>query len=394
MTQNGQSSSDIDLTSQSREELERLSREYAGTELGIEANVELGRRADVAKSAPEDSGGIGQLASDVEAEPIEWLWDRRVPLGELTILDGDPGTGKSTLLAAVAAHLTTGRGLPDHTGEPMGGGVVYVTTEDSPARTIRPRLDAAGADLRRVLLVPTVPDEEGEPRPLMLPEDVPLLEEAIRRVGARLVVIDPLMAHLGSSINAHRDSDVRRALAPLADLAHREGAAVVVVRHLNKSGGASAIYRGGGSIGIIGAARVGLLLGEHPEDEETRVLAPVKNNLAVFPPAQQFALEQAPEQDVARVEWLDTCTLTADDLLRDGSGRGRPDGKKEEARDFLRDILADGPVPQAEVTEKADEQGIATRTLKRAKEALDVESEKQGLDGPWLWRLPDNSAPF
>jgi energy-coupling factor transporter ATP-binding protein EcfA2 len=400
---NGTPPAEVDFTTRPREELELIAEEHAETELGLQANVELGRRnvelgrrGSVAKEADvqADANGIGQLAADVEAEPIEWLWSRRVPLGELTILDGDPGTGKSTLLAAVAAHLTTGRGLPDHEGTPKAGGVVYVTTEDSPARTLRPRLEAAGANLRRVLLVPTVLDEEGDPRPLMLPDDVPLLGAAIDRVDARLVVIDPLMAHLGSSINAHRDSDVRRALAPLADLAHRAGAAVVVVRHLNKSGGTAAIYRGGGSIGIIGAARVGLLLGEHPEDEEARVLAPVKNNLAVFPPAQQFALEQAPDHDVARVDWLETCSLTADDLLRDGSGRGRPDGKKEEARNFLREILADGPVPKAEIAEAADEEGIAMSTLKRAKKALDVEAEKKSFDGSWRWRLPDDEAPF
>ena len=336
---------------------------------------------------------IGRLASQVEAEPIEWLWSRRVPLGELTILDGDPGTGKSTLLTAVAAHVTSGRGLPGHEDEPVEGGVVYVTTEDSPSRTIRPRLEAHGAALDRVLLVPEVPDEEGDPRPLVLPDDIGLLEQAVRRVDARLVTIDPLMAHLGGSINAHRDADVRRALAPLADLAHRLGTAVVVVRHLNKSGRSSAIYRGGGSIGIIGAARVGLLLAEHPEQEEVRVLAPVKNNLAVFAPSLALALEQARDHDVARVEWLDTCDLSADELLRSDS-QGRTDEKQQEARNFLEEILSDGPVLAREVQEKADEEGILTRTLKRAKKTLDVESEKESFDGPWMWKLPKEEAPF
>jgi hypothetical protein len=336
---------------------------------------------------------IGTLASEVEAEPTEWLWSRRLPLGELTILDGDPGTGKSTLLAGVAARITRGRGLPGHEGTPVEGGVVYITTEDSPARTLRPRLEAAGGALERTLLVPSVPDEEGDPRPLALPDDIDLLEQAVRRVRARLVVIDPLMAHLGGSINAHRDADVRRALAPLSDLAHRLGAAVVVVRHLNKSGRTAAIYRGGGSIGIIGAARVGLLLAEHPEQDDVRVLACVKNNLAVFPPSQALALEQAPEHDVARVEWLDTCDLTADELLQ-GDSQGRADEKRQEAREFLEEILSDGPVPAKEVQKRADEEGILTRTLRRAKEALAVEKEKDGFQGPWVWKLPDDKAPF
>lgn len=336
---------------------------------------------------------IGMLASEVEAEPVDWLWSDRVPLGELTILDGDPGTGKSTVLTALAAHLTTGQGLPDHRGDPIEGGAVYVTTEDSPGRTIRPRLEAAGANTGRVLLVPSVPDEEGDPRPLVLPDDVPLLEQAAHRVGARLVVIDPLMAHLGGSINAHRDADVRRALAPLSDLAHRLGVAVVVVRHLNKSGRTAAIYRGGGSIGIIGAARVGLLLAEHPDQRGVRVLAPVKNNLAVFPPSLSLALEQAPERDVARVEWLGTCDLTADELLQ-GSGQGRPDEKRQEARDFLKEVLEDGPVPAQKVKDEADDRGILTMTLRRAKEDLEIEKEKEGFQGPWMWTLPDEAPPF
>lgn len=370
---------------------------------GLPSGAELGRRArekrrrDVSRQdvrgGPSSEIQIGTLASQVEKEPVEWLWDRRIPLAEVGILDGDPGTGKSTLLNAVAAHVTTGRGLPDHRGDPVEGGVIYVTTEDSPGRTIRPRLEASGAALGRVLLLPSVPDEEGDPRPFVLPDDVALLEQAARRMKARLVVIDPLMAHLGGSVNAHKDSDVRRALAPLADLAHRLGVAVVVVRHLNKSGRTAAIYRGGGSIGIIGAARVGLLLAEHPEQEDVRVLAPVKNNLAVFPPSLSLALEQAPDHDVARVEWLDTCDLTADELLQ-GSDQGRPDEKRQEARDFLEEILSDGPVRAQEVKDKADEKGIATMTLRRAKDALNIKKEKTEFQGPWMWKLPDEKPPF
>lgn len=364
-----------------------------GTGAYVAALREKAQRVHDESRGPDSEIQIGRLASEVEAEPIEWLWDRRIPLGELTILDGDPGLGKSTVLTALTAHVTTGRGLPGHQGDPVKGGAVYVTTEDSPSRTIRPRLEAAGAALGRVLLIPSVADENDDPRPLMLPDDISLLEQAVRQMEARLVVVDPLMAHLGSSVNAHKDSDVRRALAPLADLAHRLGCAVVVVRHLNKSGRTAAIYRGGGSIGIIGAARVGLLLAEHPEQEDVRVLAPVKNNLAVFPPSLSLALEQAPDHDVARVEWLDTCDLTADELLQ-GDSPGRPDDKRQEARDFLNEILSDGPVPAREVKDEADEKGIATMTLRRAKEALNIEKEKDGFQGEWMWTLPDEEAPF
>lgn len=166
---------------------------------------------------------------------------------------------------------------------------------------------------------------------------------------------------------------------------------MVVVRHLNKSGGSTAIYRGGGSIGIIGAARVGLLLAEHPDQEEVRVLAPVKNNLAVFPPSLALRLEQAEGRDVARVEWLGRCDLSADELL-EGSGQGRSNEKQAEARTFLKEILSDGSVPAGDVRDQAVEEGIKERTLKRAKEALDVESEKEGFEGPWMWSLPKDDG--
>lgn len=368
---------------------------------GLPSGSELGRRARAKRrlelqngSGLEDPGGpgdeteIGRLVSQVETEPIEWLWDRRIPLGELTILDGDPGTGKSTFLTDVIARVTTGRSLPYHRGESIEGDAMYITTEDSPGRTIRPRLEAAGADVESVRLVTEIEGEDDNPRPFFLPDDIDPLEQTLHGMDARLVVIDPLMAHLGGSINAHKDSDVRRALAPLAGVAHRLNVAVVAVRHLNKSGRAKAKYRGGGSIGIIGAARVGLLLAEHPEREGTCVLASVKNNLAVHPSSLTLELVQAPDHDVARVEWMGATNYTPDELLQGSTSRGRPGEKQREAREFLRDELADGPVPTNDVQEKADEEGIATKTLERAKAALGVDSVKTSFDGPWRWTLP------
>ncbi len=209
----------------------------------------------------------GVPANTVAPQRVAWLSPGRIPLGRLTVLDGDPGLGKSTVTLDLAARVTTGRPMPN--GAPgVGGGVVILSAEDGVADTIRPRLDAAGAACARVRVVGV------DHALLAIPGDLPELERAIADVGPVLVVVDPLSAYLGATVNSWRDQDVRRALGPLAGLTERTGAAIVVVRHLTESGGASPLYRGGGSIGIIGAARSGLLVAPEPDDDARRVLAP------------------------------------------------------------------------------------------------------------------------
>ena len=225
------------------------------------------READMALN---DAPVAGVLGSDVERKPVRWIWKGRLARGEMTILDGDPGLGKSTMLCDLAARITTGRPLPGEEKPPRdgAGGVVLVTTEDSPSPTVRPRLDAAGADVGRVRIVPTVPtrgDDGGERVP-KLPEDLDVLKATCRDVNADLLVIDPLLAHLSGEINTFKDGDVRSALAPVQTFAEEAELALVVVRHLTKaSAGANPLYRGQASIGIIGAARLALACWE-PEN--------------------------------------------------------------------------------------------------------------------------------
>jgi len=234
---------------------------------------------------------VGTLVEDVAPERVSWLWRGRIPLGKITLIDGDPGTGKSALATDLAARVSVGRKFPD--GTPCrAGGVVIASAEDGLADTIRPRLDAAGADLSRVLALATVPDGDTE-RLISVPEDIGVIRRGIEQVQARLVVIDPLMAFLSGDVNSHRDQDVRRALAPLAKLAEETGAALVVVRHLNKSSDGNALYRGGGSIGIVGQARSALLVARHPEDDRRRVLASLKSNLAEPAPSLAFTFTEA-----------------------------------------------------------------------------------------------------
>jgi hypothetical protein len=259
------------------------------------------------------------------------------------------------------------------------------------ARLPRPRLDVAGADASKILSLATVPDEDGHDRLLSIPEDLGLIERGIKRVGARLVVVDPLMAFLSGNANSHRDQDVRRALAPLASLAERTGAAVLVVRHLNKATANNPLYRGGGSIGIIGAARMAFFVGKDPQDEDRRVLASTKNNLATQPTSLMFALEEAESGSVS-VNWLGDTDMSAKDLLATPQDQEHTDALSE-AKEFLSDVLADGPVPFNDLIEGAEDAGIAEKTLRRAKERLGVDAYREGEAGKrgagrWVWKLP------
>ena len=331
--------------------------------------------------------------SEVEPERVAWLWEGRIPLGKLTIVDGDPGLGKSTLgEGELAARVTSGSPWPDGTPCPLGS-VVMLTAEDGLADTIRPRLDAHGADAARVVCFEAVeygPDEE---RPPSLALDVARIEAAVVREGALLVVIDVLMAFLGSRTDSYRDQDVRAALTPLVKMAERTGCAVICLRHLSKTGGANALYRGGGSIGIIGAARAGLLVARDPEDDERRILAVTKNNLAAPVPALAFRLVPDEEHGCARVAWDGQTSHTAAQLLEHIDPDERSAG--DEAAAFLADLLAAGPAPAKKVKAAARDAGIADRTLDRAKKRTGVEAKREGFgaDGVWYWALTATEPP-
>lgn len=201
--------------------------------------------------------------------------------------------------------------MPD--GSPgIKDGVVLLSLEDGLGDTIRPRLEAAGADLSKIVALQGIPTEDGRLRFPTI-EDIEAIARACRTVNAKLVIIDPLMGYLSGYVNSHRDQDVRQALGPLTRMAQELGVAVLIIRHLNKSGGNQSIYRGGGSIGIIGAARVALLVAKDPRDETKRVLAGIKNNLAPLPSSLSFHIEGV--NGTSRIVWEGISTHTADGLL-------------------------------------------------------------------------------
>jgi hypothetical protein len=332
------------------------------------------------------------LVADVDRERVRWLWPGRIPLGKLTVLDGDPGVGKSTVTLTIAAKVTTGSPFPDG-ARPEVGDVILLSAEDDIGDTIRPRLEAAGADLARCWVLPDVHpvDKDGKeepPRPPELPADLFLLEDLVKSKGAALVVIDPLMAFLAGQVDSHRDQDVRRVLASMAYMAARTGAAVLIVRHMNKGTG-SALYRGSGSIGIVGAARAGLLVAPDPDDDDRRVIAMSKENLGPRLPSLAYRLINDELYGVARVVWDGASKHTADELVRPRVDEDEAPALAEAVR-VLKEILADGPLAAGNVKRLAATAGVAERTLQRARHALGVTARRHGF-GPgahYVWTMP------
>ena len=352
------------------------------------------------------SGGEGRIpeltpdlhpVSAFRRAAVEWLWPGRIPIAKLTVLDGDPGLAKSLLTLALAARLSTGRPMPHAEEASAPAATVLLNAEDDISDTIRPRLEAAGADLDRVHTVDAVLADGRDPRPLVLPDDIAILDEAVQRTTARLLVIDPIMAFLAPTVATSRDQAVRHALLPLARLAARRRCAVLVVRHLNKSVGLSALYRGGGSIGIIGAARSGLLVGPDPLDPTRRLLAPVKTNLAARPDTLAYSLAGDPPA----LDWHGPVDTTADVLLGSlplsSQGKGPAGGVApalSEAIDWLREQLAGGPRPAAGLIAAAQEAGITRDALYRARKAIAARATRAGFGARArsTWSLPEAAA--
>jgi archaellum biogenesis ATPase FlaH len=332
--------------------------------------------------------------ADVRPERVSWLWPGRIPVGKLVTLDGDPGLGKSTLALSFATPVTTGGSWPDGSVCEHRGAVLIMSAEDGLADTVRPRLDAAGADVTRVHAIEGVPiiDEHGE-RVLRPPTlaDVAALEEAINRTGARLLVIDVVMAYLPDGTDSHKDQDIRRVLSRLAALADRTGCTILLLRHLNKGAGRDPLYRGGGSIAIVGAARAGLLVAPDPDDPERRVLASVKSNLGPAPESLAYRLVDAEEHGCARVQWEGQTGHTARTLLAQPSADD--DGAGTEAEQWLSDYLTEqGAVPSKTAKAEAAKAGIRERTLQRAVNSLGVLVESRGFPRVTWWQLPSRAS--
>lgn len=273
------------------------------------------------------------------------------------------------------------------------GAVVIVTGEDGIGDTIRPRLEEAGADLRKVRVIQKIhvvneKATDGYEVLPTIPGHLTKIEMAIRHMSARLLVIDPIVAHLGNEINSWRDQDVRRALTPLAVMAENLGVAVLVIRHLTKQRGGNPLYRGGGSIGFIGAARIGLLLGRSPDGDGTIVLASTKANLSRLPESLALRIVSSEnDPNVGVVEWLGRSIHSANDVINVDVPRPTP--QRDAAVAWLIEELGNGEWrPASEMFELGKAAGHSKRTINRAKKNLGVKSKQFKIPGKWHWRLP------
>lgn len=336
--------------------------------------------------------GLRRL-SEVTAERVQWLWPGRIPRGKLTVIDGNPGVGKSTLTCDIAAHVTTGRTWPDGPNRLRPGAVLMLTSEDGLADTVRPRVELAGGDLSQVLVLETVPGGDGQHRPPVLPGDLDVIKAIIISRGVRLVTIDVLTGYLAGEVNTYRDQDVRRALHPIALMAEQTGAAVVALRHLNKMTSVSdPMYRGGGSIGIAGQARAVHIAAQDPDDASgsRRVFAPVKVNVGAMPAPLAYEIRSKGPDEPSWIEWLGIDPHSAGELL--GAQLGAEErAERDEVVWWLTSYLEanEGEARFADILAAARKHGIAERTLKRARDRAGVTYAREGWAEGTKWKLPE-----
>jgi hypothetical protein len=343
---------------------------------------------------PRDREPHAVNLSSVQAVEVAWLWPDRIPLGRITVLAGRPGCGKSIVSLDLAARVTRGLKWPDGTPCPQGS-VLLLAAEDDLADTVRPRLDAAGADVGRVDALPGIltRDKDGRVSTSSITlADLDVIDAALEKLpDCRLVIVDPIGSYLGGRTDAHRDNEVRAVLSPLAELAARRAVAVVAVCHTRKGGAAThaddAVL---GSVGFVGLARAVLHVVTDPDDSTKRrkLLLPGKNNLA--PPVAGFAFHV--EGRPPRVVWDGMTGENADDVLSIACRPGPDAAALKRAVEWLRETLASGSRLAKELQDEAfNGEGLSKATLDRAKKAANVEAYRPENPGPWYWRLPDGT---
>lgn len=312
--------------------------------------------------------------ADISPEAVKWLWEPYIPYGKITIVEGDPGEGKSHFTLAVATAVSLGKATLPYCTRIDKGKILLVSAEDGLADTIRPRLDRMGADINQIQAIDGLFtfDEKG----------VAWLEGFIFDCEPRLVIIDPLSSYMGRELSANQGNHVRNVMSMLHGLADSYNVAMITVRHLNKTGHLKSQYRGAGSIEYLAAARSCLLLGCN-QDTGERAIIHQKHNLS--PAGMSIAYDLTADGFV----WGGESKLTADDLLSPGDS-----GKLGEAEDFLIEMLTDGPVEQRLIEQERNKRGIKQSTLRTAKANLNVVSYNEAVKGQrgagkWFWKYED-----
>ena len=309
--------------------------------------------------------------SDITAEEIAWLWYPFIPFGKLTIIQGDPGEGKTTFALNLAAKLSRGEALEggesDKVPEPVK--IIYQTAEDGLADTVKPRLEAAGAECSNVLVI-----DESDRSLSMIDER---LEKALSDTGARILILDPIQAYLGGGMDMNRANEARDMTKKLGGLAEKYKCAVLLIGHMNKASGNKAAYRGMGSIDFYAVARSVLLVGRVKDDDSLRAVVQIKNNLAEFGHSKAFRLE------AGQFIWIGDYDITADELL---NGVAPKESKKGKAIELLKRLAKEGiPVQSNDIFEAAQDENISKRTMEMTKKELGIVAKKIG--NSWYWEL-------
>jgi hypothetical protein len=337
--------------------------------------------------------GIRTVRMDTVApQAIDWLWFPYIALGKLSVIAGHPGLGKSLLSMSFAGNVTTGRPWVDGTPCPQGS-VVLVSGEDDPGDTIRPRLDAAGADVSRVHYLRAVAEVDGE-RGFTL-ADVGYLDELMKDLGdCKLIVIDPVSAYM-SGVDTHNNADVRGLLTPLAQMAADYRVAMVCVSHLNKGAG-EAINRVTGSLALVAAARAAYAVTRCKEDETRRLVLPIKNNLGNDTGGLSYRI--AAERDVPYVAWdrEKVTGISIEDAMRPAEQAGGERTAVDDAEDFLREMLGGGSMPSKQLRAEANAAGVSWMSCERAKARMAITVKRyndgNGGKGYWAWALAGERA--
>ncbi len=322
-----------------------------------------------------------QRANQLTPIPVEWLWPNYLARDSLAIIDGDPGQGKSLVTLDLAARQSAGRPWPNGALSTGPASVLLLCAEDVDTVIVE-RLKRLDADLSRIYLWPRQLDGSLP----CLPSEIARVEQEICETEAKLLIIDPIMAFWDRNVDVHTDVAARRALRPLADLAERRRCAILLVRHLNKSGGGNALYRGGGSIAFVASCRLAWIVGRDPKCNQRLVLAQTKNNYASRQPSLAYTLPK----DGPRVQWEGESMWSADELA---SRRARP--SRERAREFLRTFLAAGPRTVNDVYAAGLELGASRRTIRRAKDDLGIRCQAvlYGSNRTDYWLMENQNLP-
>ena len=316
---------------------------------------------------------------DVVSKEVEWLWYPYIPYGKITIIEGDPGEGKTTLVLKLAAALSRGLPLPcddDKEYEPIH--IIYQTAEDGIEDTIKPRLEKAGADCSMIRVIDETDKE------LSMTDD--RLEQAIIETKARLIILDPIQAYIGATVDMHRANEIRPVLKHLGIIAEKHNCAIILIGHMNKVFGSKSTYRGLGSIDIQATARSVLLVARLRDKPNIRIMAHDKSSLA--PAGDAIGFEMTEDNGMVCIGPYD---ITIDELLSGNEGRGKK--KLDIAENFIKEYFGSNKViPSNEIMMEAAKRSIKRNTLLSAKKKLGITSDKEKAeDGTiyWTWVMPE-----